>query len=143
MKNNGMKTLMIALLVITVVTVVLTFLIVAKLTHSTSVQEETSFEESFSGTLYNAYLYEDQGNKLIVFYEGKNYVAHENAKSDYTGVADIEITNGKITKIYAKSDSIEGILDSYSDYSVQIKGYEELEYENLLPVYVVADNQMT
>ena len=57
MKNNGMKTLMIALLVITVVTVVLTFLIVAKLTHSTSVQEETSFEESFSGTLYKAYLY--------------------------------------------------------------------------------------
>ena len=143
MKNNGMKTLMIALFVITVVTVVLTLLIVAKLTHSTSVQEETSFEESFSGTLYNAYLYEDQGNKLIVFYEGKNYVAHENAKSDYTGVADIEITNGKITKIYAKSDSIEGILDSYSDYSVQIKGYEELEYENLLPVYVIADNQMT
>ena len=48
MKNNGMKTLMIALLVITVVTVVLTLLIVAKLTHSTSVQEENSFDESLS-----------------------------------------------------------------------------------------------
>lgn len=143
MKNNGMKTLMIVLLVITVVTVVLTLLIVSKLTHSASAQEETSFEESFTGTLYNAYLYENKDHKLIAFYEGKNYVAHESAKSDYTGVADIEITNGKITKIYAKSEFVEGILDSYSDHSVQIKGYEELKYESSLPVYVVADNQIT
>ena len=143
MKKNGMKLLGIVLVVITSVTVLLTLLIVAKLTHSANAGEETSFAESFCGTLYNAYLYENKENRLIIFYEGKNYVAHESAQSDYTGVADIEITDGKVTKIFAKADSIEGTLDRYSDDCVQISGYESLAYDGTLPVYVVADNQLT
>lgn len=143
MKKNGMKILAVSLLAITVATVVLTIVIVAKLTHSASAEEDTSFAESFSGTLSNVYLYENEDGRLIVFYEGRNYVADANTESDYTGVADVVITNGRITKIYAKADSIEGTLDSYSDHSVQISGYEELEYVGTLPVYVFAEDQMT
>ncbi len=143
MKKHGMKLLAITLLVITIATVVLTFLIVAKLTHSTGKEEDSSFAESFSGTLFNAYLYENEENRLLVFYEGKNYAAQAEAKSDYTGVADVEITDGKVSKIYAKAEFIEGTLDSYSDHSVQISGYEELEYGESLPVYVTADHPLT
>lgn len=143
MKKHGMKLLAITLLVITIATVVLTFLIVARLTHSTGKEEDSSFAESFSGTLFNAYLYENEEKQLIVFYEGKNYVAQAGAESDYTGVADVEITDGNVTKIYAKADFIEGTLDSYSKQSVQISGYEALEYDGSLPVYVTADNQIT
>lgn len=143
MKKNGIKILGIVLLVITALTVVFTLLVVTKLTHPANAKEETSFEEAFSGTLYNAYLYENKENQLIVFYEGKNYVAHENAESHYTGVADIELVNGKITKIYSKADIIEGTLDSYSDHSLQIRGYEPLEFDGKLPVYVIADGTLT
>lgn len=143
MKKHGMKLLAITLLVITIATVVLTFLIVARLTHSTGKEEDSSFAESFSGTLFNAYLYENEENQLIVFYEGKNYVAQAGPESDYTGVADVEITDGNVTKIYAKADFIEGTLDSYSKQSVQISGYEALEYDGSLPVYVTADDQIT
>lgn len=143
MKKNGMKILAVTLLVITLATVILTFLIVAKLTHSANAGEETQLEESFSGTLFNAYLYENKEDELITFYEGKNYIAHGSAAGDYTGVADIEITDGRITKIYAKADTIAGTLDSYSKHSVQISGYEALEYDGSLPVYVIAGNQLT
>lgn len=143
MKKNGMKILAITLLLLTILTVVLTFVIVAKLTHSASAKEDTSFAESFSGTLCNAYLYEDKEKQLIVLYEGKYYVADKSAASDYTGVADVEITDGKITKIYAKAESIEGTLDSYSEQSVQINGYEALTYDETLPVYLVAGEQMS
>lgn len=142
MKKNGIKILAIMLLVITGVTVVLTLAIVAKLTHSTNAKEETSFADSFSGTLYNAYLYENHKNELIILYDGKNYVAHAMTEENYTGVADIKIRDGKISKIYAKADSIEGTLDAYTDHSVQIKGYEELEYEGALPVYVLLGSGM-
>ena len=143
MKKNGMKILAITLLLLTILTVVLTIVIVAKLTHSASAKEDTSFAESFSGTLCNAYLYEDREKQLIVLYEGKYYVADKSAKSDYTGVADVEITDGKITKIYAKAESIEGTLDSYTKQSVQINGYEALTYDETLPVYLVAGEQMS
>lgn len=143
MKKNGMKLLGIVLVIITSVTVILTLLIVAKLTHSTNANEETSFAESFCGTLYNAYIYENKENELIIFYEGRNYIAHASARSNYTGVADIEITDGKITKIYAKGDTIEGVLDRYSEHSIQVSGYESLTYDRTLPVYVVADDQLT
>ena len=143
MKKNGMKILAITLLLLTILTVVLTFVIVAKLTHSASAKEDISFAESFSGTLCNAYLYEDREKQLIVLYEGKYYVADKSAASDYTGVADVEITDGKITKIYAKAESIEGTLDSYSEQSVQINGYEELTYDETLPVYLIAGEQMS
>ena len=143
MKKNGMKILAITLLLLTILTVVLTFVIVAKLTHSASAKEDISFAESFSGTLCNAYLYEDREKQLIVLYEGKYYVADKSAASDYTGVADVEITDGKITKIYAKAESIEGTLDSYSEQSVQINGYEALTYDETLPVYLIAGEQMS
>ena len=142
MKKHGMKFLAVTLLVITIATVVLTFLIVAKLTHSTGKEEDDLFAESFSGTLSNAYLYENEKKQLIIFYEGKNYVAQADAQSDYTGVADVKITDGKVTKIYAKADSVEGTLDSYSKHRVQIGGYEALEYEGTLPVYVISDDSI-
>lgn len=141
MKKNGMQWLGISLLVITLVAVALTLLVVVRLTSPASAKEETTIEESFSGTLYNAYLYNNEENKLILFYEGKNYVAYETARDNYTGVADIEIENGKITKIYSKSDTIEGKLVSYSNKKIQISGYEPLAYDQRLPVYVLAGTQ--
>ena len=67
-------------------------------------------------------------------------MAEGKPEKKYTGVADIELTKGKVTKIYAKPSTIKGVLTSYSSKSVQIEGYEPLSAEKDLPVYLVASS---
>ena len=112
MKKNKMKMLGIVLLVITAVSVVLTFLIVAKLTHPAGEDSETQtvFKESVSGTIENVYVVSNQKNEVILLYRGKKYFANQTAENDYTGVADLELADGKIVHIYAKPQGISGIL---------------------------------
>lgn len=142
MKNNKMKMLGIVLLVITAVSVVLTFLIVAKLTHPAGEDSETQtvFKESVSGTIENVYVVSNQKNEVILLYRGKKYFANQTAENDYTGVADLELADGKIVHIYAKPQGISGILASYTRDTVQIEGYEPLACVDNLPVYVTEEN---
>lgn len=139
-KNDKMKILGIALLVLTAAAVIVTFMIVSHLSQTADKEiPKEHFEESFSGTLDNAYIRANGKNEIIVLYDGKNYLAKETVSSNYTGVADIELSQGKITKIYAKSGSVKGTLASYSENSVQIDGYEPLPCSETLPVYLVTD----
>ena len=140
-KNDKMKILGIALLALTAAAVVVTFVIVSKLSNPADEKAiiKEQFQESFSGTLNNAYIRANGKNEIIILYEGENYLAKETASSGYTGVADIELSQGKITKIYAKSGSVKGTLASYSENSVQIDGYEPLPCSETLPVYLVTD----
>lgn len=139
-KNDKMKILGIALLVLTAAAVIVTFMIVSHLSQTADKEiPKEHFEESFSGTLDNAYIRANGKNEIIVLYDGKNYLAKETAASDYTGVADIELSQGKITKIYAKSGSVKGTLASYSENFVQIDGYEPFPCSETLPVYLVTD----
>ncbi len=139
-KKDKMKILGISLLVLTAVAVVVTFLIVSGLSHpAEQILPEEHFEESFSGILKNVYIRANGTNEIIVLYDGKNYIAKETAAEHYTGVADIELSGGKITKIFAKKGSIKGTLVSYSETYVQIEGYEPLSCDENLPVYFVTD----
>lgn len=139
-KKDKMKILGIALLVLTAAAVVVTFIIVSRLSHPAdkSISEE-HFKDSFSGTLENVYIRANGPGEIIVLYDGKNYLAKETAAKQYTGVADIEISQGKITKIYAKSGEVKGTLVSYTENSVQIEGYEPLSCSQTLPVYLVTN----
>lgn len=141
-KKDKMKLIGIGLLVIIAVTVVITFILVSRLTHPAEgeAESEETFDESLSGVLSNAYIVSNQKGEIIVLYHEKRYVARETAETDYTGVADIELSEGKIVKIYAKSGSVEGILASYSKGMVQIEGYEPLSGEEDIPVYLVSDS---
>lgn len=139
-KKDKMKMLVILLLILTAVAVVVTFIIVSRLSHPVErTISNDRFEKSFSGILENVYIKANGENEIIVLYDGKNYIARETAADNYTGVADIELSQGKITKIYAKSASIKGTLTSYSETSVQIEGYEPLACSEDLPVYFVTD----
>lgn len=139
-KKDKMKILGIMLLILTAVAVIVTFIIVSRLANpAESMISEEHFEDSFSGILSNVYIKVNEKDEIIVLYDGKNYIARETATDPYTGVADIELSKGKITKIYAKSGSIKGTLTSYSDTSVQIEGYEPLACSKDLPVYFVTD----
>lgn len=140
-KKNKMKLIGIALLVITAATVVITFVIVSHLSHpaETNSGTEDGFDDSFSGVLSNAYIMLNQHNEIIALYEGKYYIAKETAESDYTGVADLEICNGELVQIYAKPANISGTLCSYTEKTVQIDGYEPLDCEGTVPVYIVSE----
>ena len=141
-KKDKMKRLGVLLLVITAITVIITFVIVMNMSDSAEQtgQKQEHFDDSYSGWIRNVYIMSNKENEIIILYDHTNYIAKGTAQSDYTGVADIELSNGKITHILAKSDGIEGILDCYSEKEVQIKDYEALSYEGTLPVYVVSDS---
>ena len=141
-KKDKMKRLGVLLLVITAITVIITFVIVMNLSDSAEQtgQKQEHFDDSYSGWIRNVYIMSNKENEIIILYDHTNYIAKGTAQSDYTGVADIELSNGKITHILAKSDGIEGVLDRYSEKEVQIKDYEALSYEGTLPVYVISDS---
>ena len=143
MKKNKMKLLGIVLLVITAVSVVLTFVIVARLTHPAGEDSETQmvFKESVSGTIENAYVVSNEKNEVIILYHGKRYFANQTAESGYTGVADLELNQGKIVHIYAKPQGVSGVLASYTQDTVQIEGYEPLACVDNLPVYIKEEEE--
>ena len=140
-KHDKMKMLGIGLLIIIAVTVILTFFLVSTMTYPTETEVKESFDDSFTGTLSNAYIVSNCENEIIVLYHQKYYVANETAQSDYTGVADIEMEHGKIVKIQSKNGTVSGILASYSPNTVQIEGYQPLSCDETLPVYYVNEEE--
>lgn len=141
-KKDKLKLIGIGILVVAVVAVIVTFILVSRLSHPAgeATDQEEAFEDSFSGMLYNAYIVSNEEDEIIVLYNQKRYVARETAQTDYTGVADLELANGKIIKIYAKSGNITGTLVSYTEETVQIEGYEPIPCQDDLPVYLISES---
>ena len=131
----------ILILLLAVITVAITLILVSRLSKTAGKdQKEETFDRSVSGMLSNAYILKSEEKDIIVLYRGETYFAEGKPEKKYTGVADIELTKGKVTKIYAKPSTIKGVLTSYSSKSVQIEGYEPLSAEKDLPVYLVASS---
>lgn len=139
-KRDKMKLLGIVLLILIAITVVITFVLVTRLAHPTK-GEETKSLSLADGILSNVYIVENHEGEIIILYQGKQYVAKQTAETEYTGVADVELCDGKIIKIYAKNGGITGILDSYTQDSIQLEGYEAVSCDALLPVYQISDKQ--
>lgn len=125
-----MKMMGILILLLAVITVAITLILVSRLSKTAGKdQKEETFDRSVSGMLSNAYILKSEEKDIIVLYRGETYLAEGKPEKKYTGVADIELTKGKVTKIYAKPSTIKGVLTSYSSKSVQIEGYEPLSAE--------------
>ena len=140
-KRDKMKMIGILILLIAIVTVVVTLILVSRLSGTAGKnQTEETFDHSVSGILNNAYILKSEKKDMIVLYRGETYIAEGKPEKNYTGVADIELSKGKVSKIYAKPSTIKGVLTSYSEKSVQIEGYEPLPAEENLPVYLVASS---
>ena len=140
-KRDKMKMMGILILLLAVITVAITLILVSRLSKTAGKdQKEETFDRSVSGMLSNAYILKSEEKDIIVLYRGETYFAEGKPEKKYTGVADIELTKGKVTKIYAKPSTIKGVLTSYSSKSVQIEGYEPLSAEKDLPVYLVASS---
>lgn len=131
-KRDKMKMMGILILLLAVITVAITLILVSRLSKTAGKdQKEETFDRSVSGMLSNAYILKSEEKDIIVLYRGETYFAEGKPEKKYTGVADIELTKGKVTKIYAKPSTIKGVLTSYSSKSVQIEGYEPLSAEKV------------
>ena len=114
-KRDKMKMMGILILLLAVITVAITLILVSRLSKTAGKdQKEETFDRSVSGMLSNAYILKSEEKDIIVLYRGETYFAEGKPEKKYTGVADIELTKGKVTKIYAKPSTIKGVLTSYT-----------------------------
>ncbi len=95
------------------------------------------------GRIENAYIESLQDGVLTAWYAGGAHEYPARLDTPYTGIADLEIRDGAIVQVNAKTASIEGTLDSYTDSAVQISGYKKLPYEGELPVYVLEEGEVS
>ncbi|MCM1282408.1 MAG: SpoIID/LytB domain-containing protein [Muribaculaceae bacterium] len=103
--------------------------------------EERGTEESWQGIpegrVENVYIESCGGGEITFWYQGQRFSLAGTLADSYTGVADLEILDGEILEVSAKPEVIEGILDSYTESTVQVSGFEVLSYAGELPVYVL------
>lgn len=95
------------------------------------------------GRIENTYIESSQDGVLTAWYGGGAHEYPARLDTPYKGIADLEIRDGAIVQVNAKTASIEGTLDSYTDSTVQISGYKKLPYEGEIPVYVLEDGAVS
>ncbi len=129
-----MKKLAVVIGIIIVICVIFTSLIVVGLTKKGS-KEETVFYE-------NAYITECTEKQITFLHDKELHTFLGTLESDYRGLADVEIKNQKITKVYAKQEWIEGVLQSYNEEQIEVEGYGYLPRAEKLKVYSDYNNQI-
>lgn len=117
------------ILIIVIISVILTGVILF------SYLSKNVFGKEDDKVLYNAYITTLQEGTVTIYCEGSVYEYEGVMEEDFTGIADVVIADGKIQKIYAKPDMIDGILLSYRDAVIEVQGYGELPRQEKVPVY--------
>lgn len=90
--------------------------------------------------LENVYITNTSEGKICFLHQGKNYEFDGKLKNAYTGIADVEVKDQKIQKIYTKSSKIQGVLNSYTDDTLQIKDYGEVERNEEISCYLLKED---
>ena len=88
-----------------------------------------------SGILANAYITGTSDGSIRFLYDGESYEYEGTLAQDYSGIADIEIEDGKIVKLYTKVSSVSGTLDAYTDSTLCIDGYGWVSRNDTLACY--------
>ncbi len=130
-----MKKVTLMILAVIVLCVTLTFIIVITNSVKTSAKAETQIADNI---LYeNAYITSSDGGVIRFVCQNNEYEAAGHLQKDVCGISDIEVIDGKITKIRYKGDSVEGNLLSYNKNSnqIEIEGYGYVAALDTVPVY--------
>ncbi len=143
-KKNGYG---IAVFVLAAVCLILLSLILAR-----SARQAMSKNQPWLGTeagdpdrellIRNVYITESGSGKITFLYENEPYTLKGKLKEPYRGVADIQIKKQKIQKIFAKRDSIEGTLLSYTDKQIEVEGYGFVPCADTCHVYAEYDGSI-
>lgn len=120
------------ILIIVVISVILTgIILISYLAKNVFVEKS----EKDGKILENAYLTASEQGTITIYCDGGIYQYEGILEENFTGVADVEISDEKIQKIYAKPDCINGILLSYTDTVIEVQGYGALPRGADIPVY--------
>lgn len=144
----GKKKITFVILMLTIISLICTGLIVANLMKDTDVAEARLwfFEESIQTgqpvVLKNAYIISNENEKLTFLYDYKTYEVEGNLAQEYIGIADVHIDGEKISKISAKSNGIEGILQAYTDGEIILKEHGAERKDIALPIYQIVDGHV-
>lgn len=148
MKGIFKKKITIVILLLTVISLIFTGIILLKMVKDTSGEEQRAwfFEESIQTgqplVLENAYIISNEGDKLTFLYDYKTYEVEGRMSQEYAGVGDIHIDGEKVAKVSIKPDSVEGILQSYTEGEVVLKDHGAERKNTALPIYQVVDGQV-
>lgn len=93
-------------------------------------------------TLENVYITDTSGGSICFVSEGKAMECPGKLSEPYIGIADLRISNRKITKIFTKPDYVNGVLLSYDEKQMNIDGVGMVERNEELPVYVRDDTSV-
>lgn len=142
------KKITIVILLLTVISLVFTGVILAGLIKGTNGEEKRAwfFEESIQTgqpvVLQNAYIISNEKNKLTFLYDYKTYEVKGTLSQNYSGIGDIHIDGEKISKVSIKPDSIEGVLQSYTEGELVLKDHGAEQKNTSLPIYQIIDGQV-
>ena len=148
MKGIFKKKITIAILLLTLISIIFTGVILTKLVKDTSGEEQRAwfFEESIQTgqpvILKNAYIISNSEEKMTFLYDYKTYEVDGCMVQEYTGIGDIHIDGEKISKVAIKPDYVEGILQSYTEGEVVLKDHGTERKNTSLPIYQVVDGQV-
>lgn len=142
-KGKKPNYLMLVIIVAIVIAVIITILIAWKLVTKKADKQENFPTEMENAMLENAYILSCDEKNIHYLYQNEEYHMDGKLDIDYVGVADIEIQNGSIRKIYSKPDTVKGVLESYTDEQMEIQDYGFLSKERDVPVYFCKDEDVT
>ncbi len=149
MKGNFKKKLTVVILLLTLISLVFTGVILVKLVKNTNAKEDQRawfFEESIQTgqpvVLKNAYIISNTEEKLTFLYDYKTYEVDGTMTQSYTGIADIHVDGEKVAKVAIKPNSVEGVLQSYTEGEVVLKEHGAERKNTALPIYQVVDGQV-
>lgn len=149
MKGIFKKKITIVILLLTMISLALTGIILAKLVKNANgkeVERAWFFDESIETgqplILKNAYILSNTEDKLSFLYDYKTYEVEGCMSKKYTGIGDIYIDGAKITKIAIKPEFVEGVLQSYTENEILLKTQDAKKKNASLPIYQVIDGQV-
>lgn len=141
------KTTLIILLLI-IISLIFTGIILAGMIKDTVGSEKRLwfFEESIQTgqpvVLKNVYIISNDEDKLQFMYDYKTYEVDGTLSQNYTGIGDIYIDGEKVVKVGIKTETIEGILQSYTEGELVLKEHGAEQKNTSLPIYQVENGQV-
>ena len=144
------KKLSLSMIVIVILSLIATGIIVSKLVGAVSGNETKevawfiaeSKELKKEIVLDDVYIISTEDKKIKFVSDDKMYEVSGNLAQNYDGIADIIVSNGRITKVCIKPDGVEGTLEKYTDSILSMGTDEHYSLKENVPVYQVIDGQV-
>lgn len=124
------------------VCVVLTAILVAKMLTEEQKKESVDLPKAdVQEKKNNVYILSASDGKITYLYENETYEAAGSLGMSYEGIADLQIKNDHIEKVYLKQSSIQGVLLRYTEEEMEISDFGLVKRGQEIPVYsVIGEN---